>query len=245
VQKKALVTTSWDDGDLLDLRLAEMLHSRGVNATFYVPIQGYRKQALSYAQLRGLAEHGFEIGAHSVSHRLLRGLSDAELVAEINPCKPALEDITGSEVRMFCYPEGRFDSNTIRALETAGYVGARTVRMLSTQTDFDRFEMPTTVQSFPHPPSTYLKNAAKAGNLEGLQTCFSQRSRLRNWVDLGKRLFDSVLANGGVWHIYGHSWEIEELGLWNGLAELLDYVSHRQGVSYMANSGLVSSRAIQ
>ena len=243
--KPAFVTTSWDDGDLLDLRLAELLQSKGVKATFYIPVHGYRNRALSHAHLRMLAEQGFEVGAHSVSHKLLQGLSEQELMAEINPCKPALEEIIGTEVKMFCYPLGRFDANTVRLLKQAGFEGARTVRMLSTQADFDPFEMPTTVQSFPHPPFTYFKNAAKAGNIEGLKTCFCERDRLRNWVDLGKWLFDSVRENGGVWHMYGHSWEIEKLGLWNDLGELLDYVSHRDGVHYVPNSELVASRAAQ
>lgn len=240
---RAVVTTSWDDGDIMDLKLGELLRARGMSATFYIPIRSYRKQSLSHSQLRALTEEGFEIGAHGVSHKILRGLSHGELALEINPCKPALEGIVGSEVRMFCYPEGRYDSNTVRVLKEAGYSGARTVRMLSTQADFDRFEIPTTIQTFPHLPMTYFKNSAKAGNIEGLHTCLSMRYRLRNWVDLGKRLFDSVLQNGGVWHIYGHSWEIEELDLWNELGELLDYVSHREGVHYVPNSELVAGRA--
>jgi len=241
---RAIVTTSWDDGDLMDLKLAELLRARGISATFYIPIQSYRKQSLSHAQLRALAEEGFEIGAHSVTHKLLHGLSEAELAAEINPCKPILEDIVGQEVSMFCYPQGRYDSNTVRALKEAGYSGARTVRMLATRPDYDSFQIPTTVQSFPHLPFTYFKNAAKVLNMEGLRTCFSQRTGLRNWIELGKRLFDSVVENGGVWHMYGHSWEIDDLGLWKDLSELLDYVSHHKGVTYVPNCKLVQGRAL-
>jgi peptidoglycan/xylan/chitin deacetylase (PgdA/CDA1 family) len=240
VPKAVFVTSSWDDGDLYDLKLAELLRSKGVNGTFYIPLHNYRPRSLSHSQLRTLTEEGFEIGAHSVSHKILRGLPPKELAAEINPCKPALEDIVGEEIKMFCYPEGRYDASAVRVVKDAGYRGARTVRMLFTHSCFDRFQMPTTVQSFPHTPLTYLKNAAKVGNMEGLQTCFFQRSRLWNWVDLGKRLFDSVVERGGVWHIYGHSWEIEERGLWDDLSNLLEYVSSRPGVHYVCNSGLVN-----
>jgi hypothetical protein len=92
---------------------------------------------------------------------------------------------------------------------------------------------------------TYLKNAAKVGNIQGLQTCLSERSRLCNWVDLGKRLFDSVLSHGGVWHLYGHSWEIEERGLWNDLGDLLEHVRGRPGVRYVSNSELVNGCAAE
>src|SRR2546430_8764527 len=39
----------------------------------------------------------------------------------------------------------------------------------------------------------------------------------QTWIDVGKKLFDEVLLKGGVWHLYGHSWEIQELGLWDQL----------------------------
>ena len=244
MERRRIVTTSWDDGDRADLRLAEMLRSREIKGTFYVPNTPYGdRPALSRADLRTLSSEGFEIGAHSVSHKLLWGLSAEELAEEVSPCKPMLEDILGTEVRMFCYPCGRYDSNVIRALEAAGYWGARTVRMLATRLQFDPFEMPTTVQIIPHSRYNYIKNVARARKLEGLQVYLAQRKRLDNWLELGKKLFDSVLENGGIWHLYGHSREIEEMGLWNELEEILDYVSNQKGVMYVPNCELIRLRS--
>ncbi len=179
MEKQRIVTTSWDDGDRADLRLAEMLRSRGIKGTFYVPNTPYgERAALSHADLRSLSSEGFEIGAHSVSHKLLWGLSAEELAKEVSPCKPMLEDIIGTEVRMFCYPCGRYDSNVIRALKKAGYSGARTVRMLSTRLEFNPFEMPTTVQIIPQPKSSYLKNVARARKMEGVQLFLAHMTRL-------------------------------------------------------------------
>jgi peptidoglycan/xylan/chitin deacetylase (PgdA/CDA1 family) len=240
MEKLRIVTTSWDDGERTDLRIAEMLQSRGVRGTFYVPVHAYQgRPALSHADLRQLSIAGFEIGAHTVSHKLLWGLSSQELAEEIDPCKPALEDIVGSEVRMFCYPCGRYDSNVVHTLKKAGYHGARTVRMLATQLRFHPFEMPTSLQICPHPRVNYFKNIARARKLESLQVCLANLKRLDNWLELGKRLFDSVIENGGVWHMYGHSFELEQWGLWEGLAEILDYVSGREGVMYVRNFELI------
>jgi hypothetical protein len=44
-----------------------------------------------------------------------------------------------------------------------------------------------------------------------------------------------VLKDGGVWHLYGHSWAIDDENLWDDLRELLDYVSGREGVIYPVN----------
>jgi len=239
MERSTIVTTSWDDGDRADLKLAEVLKSRGIAGTFYVPTKPYGgRPALTQDDLRSLSSEGFEIGAHGVTHKLLWRLPAEELAAEINPCKPTLEDILGKEVRMFCYPCGRYDSNVIRALKQAGYSGARTVRMLSTRLEFNRFEMPTTVQIMPHPKSAYVRNVLRAQKMEGVQVFLGNLSRLGNWIELAKRLFDCVMQNGGMWHMYGHSHEIEKMGLWNDLEEILDYVGNRQGVTYVPNGEL-------
>jgi hypothetical protein len=241
MERQRIVTTSWDDGDRADLRLAEILRSREITGTFYVPITPYQaRPVLSHAELRNLWSEGFEIGAHGFSHKILWRLSRQELAKEVTPCKPILEDVLGAEVRMFCYPKGRYDSNVIDALKEAGYWGARTVRMLATRLDFSPFEMPTTVQISPHPKFNYIKNLARgARKMERLQAFLANRTSLGNWLELGKRLFDSVLQDGGIWHLYGHSREIDELGLWNDLEEILDYVGKRKEVMYVPNCELV------
>jgi|SRR5271163_1218960 len=242
MEKPRIVTTSWDDGDCADLKVAELLRSRGVRGTFYVPIN-YRERPLDHSQLRGLTSEGFEIGAHGLSHKPLWRLPPSELAQEVGPCKPIIEDIIGREVRMFCYPCGRYDASVVRALQDAGYWGARTVRLLATRPAFDSFEMPTTLQIYPHPSFTYLKNVATARRLESFQACVVQMLRIGSWLELGKSLFDAVLKNGGIWHLYGHSWEVERLDLWDDLCELLDYVGGREGVNYVPNCALVPAPA--
>jgi peptidoglycan/xylan/chitin deacetylase (PgdA/CDA1 family) len=242
LNKLRLVTTSWDDGDCADLKLAELLSSKGIRGTFYIPIN-YRKKPLGHAELRTLGAEGFEIGAHGWSHKRLWGLRPEELGQEVRPCKEVLEDILGKRVQMFCYPRGRYDANAVRAVQQAGYRGARTVRMLATRPDFKAFEMPTTLQVFPHATFTYLKNVARARSIESLKSYLVQMPRLGNWVELGKRLFDSVLEHGGIWHLYGHSWEIEGGGLWDGLGELLEYVGRRDGVQYVPNCALLQPQS--
>jgi peptidoglycan/xylan/chitin deacetylase (PgdA/CDA1 family) len=233
-QHKTVVTTSWDDGDRADLRLAELLHSRGVPATLYIPVEPYLgRPALTRSELRMLSDAGFEIGAHGVAHEHMPSLSRDQTLAVVRECKNRMESTVGQSLRMFCYPGGNFTRTTVRCLADAGYHGARTTRMLATRAKFERFEMPTTVQAYPHRGFTYLKNTLKAGRPARL---YNYMIGGRNgWVELGKRLFDKVLREGGVWHLYGHSWEVEDNGVWDGLAELTSYVSRRKGVLYLTN----------
>lgn len=240
MEKRIVVTTSWDDGFQADMRLAELLRSKGITGTFYVPITPYcGRRSLDPSQLRTLSAEGFEIGAHGFSHKLLWNLSTEELAKEISPCKPILQEILGADVRMFCYPKGRYDLNVVRALKEAGYSGARTVRMLATSGAFDPFEMPTTVQVIPQPRFNYVKNVVRSRKLETARVCLTNMTRLGNWVELGKALFDSVLESGGIWHLYGHSYEIDELCLWTDLEEILNYICKRKEVMYVPNCELI------
>jgi peptidoglycan-N-acetylglucosamine deacetylase len=236
-----IVTTSWDDGDPKDLKIADLLSSRGLPGTFYLPMTGYQgRRALTTTDIRALSDQGFEIGAHSVSHRNLPSLAAEQMAHEVEVCKQKLEQVVGRSVVMFCYPNGRYDGEVIRHVQQAGYKGARTVRMLSMSTDFLPFEMPTTVQAYPHPSSAYIRNLARAHNAPGLLRFMTKLRRFKSWVELGKQLFSEVLEQGGIWHLFGHSWEVDEVGIWGDLGEMLDYVSNRKGVTYATNSQLLS-----
>lgn len=234
------VTTSWDDGDPRDLRIAEVLRASKLSGTFYVPLTGYKGRTIPDSDLRDLCAGGFEIGAHGVSDRSLPGLSPKELQQEVQTSKRMLEDKSGHDIGMFCYPNGRYNAAVIRSVVDAGYRGARTTRMLSLSPRFPQFEMPTTVQAYPHHGAAYLKNQGRARSISGFAMCLGNLPRLQSWVELGKQLFDKVLRDGGVWHIYGHSWEIDQLGLWGDLQSMLDYVAHRSGVSYVTNGQLLA-----
>lgn len=235
------VTTSWDDGDPRDCRIAQLLRAHRLPGTFYVPVNPYQgRNRLQASELRALCSEGFEIGAHSVSHKNLSKISREELVHEVRDCKEILEQSLGEQVLMFCYPNGRYHAEAIEQVKRAGYTGARSTRMLSVGMKFQAFEMPTTVQAFPHKALAYIRNQGRAKSISGLTKYVLEWRHFRRWVDLGKELFDQVLRRGGMWHLYGHSWEIEELGLWDELSEMFDYVGGREGVTYVTNGKLLS-----
>jgi peptidoglycan/xylan/chitin deacetylase (PgdA/CDA1 family) len=242
-----VVTTSWDDGDSCDLRIAEMLAARQIAGTFYVPVKGHvfephRACLMSLKELRQLSALGFEIGAHGVSHHNLPACNDKRLIAEVDGSKKRMEDDLGKSVSMFAYPRGRHNGRVIACLKQAGFAGGRTTAMLARALNFDPFRMPTSVHVYPHSRFEYFRNLARAWDVRRTKAYATHFGCAENWVELAKILFDSVLQSGGLWHLYGHSWEIEELDLWDELKELLDYVSNRSGVLYLANGPVVNLR---
>jgi hypothetical protein len=58
---------------------------------------------------------------------------------------------------------------------------------------------------------------------------------LSDWELKAKILFDLALAEGSFWHLWGHSWEIDEHHDWEKLDRVLNYISNRPGVLYVPN----------
>ncbi len=199
-RKTVVVTTSWDDGDRLDLKLADLLANRGLRATFYVPTGNLgTASVLTSSRLRELADAGFEIGAHTVTHPVLTDITGDSLVREITECKQVLEQMLGREVPSFAYPKGRANSEIATRVKRAGYRSARGLRMLSLSFDFPPFDMPITVQAFPHRWMGYARNLLRRGAVATLAKSSIAISRSRNWVQLGKTMFDRALREGGSW----------------------------------------------
>jgi peptidoglycan/xylan/chitin deacetylase (PgdA/CDA1 family) len=82
-----------------------------------------REHYLSVEQLRELRGAGMALGAHSVSHRLLSQLSDAEQESEVLGSVAALSDLVGEPVVTFCFPYGGRQSFTPYTLELLARAG--------------------------------------------------------------------------------------------------------------------------
>lgn len=125
------VVLTFDDGCETDWTVAApALREAGFQATFYL-VAGFlqRRGYLSNKQARALAEAGFEIGCHSMTHPYLTDLQPAGLTAEIVDAKYALEQIIGKEVKHFSCPGGRWNKQVAEVAEKAGYASVATSRI--------------------------------------------------------------------------------------------------------------------
>ena len=75
-------------------------------------------------QVRALRAAGMQIGAHTVLHPILAGLSDDAARAEMLQSKQRLEHILGEQVTLFAYPNGRPEQDfTERSVAIARDIG--------------------------------------------------------------------------------------------------------------------------
>jgi peptidoglycan/xylan/chitin deacetylase (PgdA/CDA1 family) len=212
---KTCITTSWDDGHPSDFRVAELLTKYGLRGTFYVP-RTAETPTISATQIRELASR-FEVGGHTIRHAVLTETPDDQARREIAESKSWLEDVTGRPVTMFCPPKGKFRRGHLDMIREAGFAGARTVELMSL--DWPRptagiMVMPTTIQAHAHGPTAYVRNFARRGAIRNfwLYMLHGRKGFLLNMVR-------KLLARGGVFHLWGHSWELDAHNQWGRLEE--------------------------
>ena len=137
------VCLTFDDGCETDLLFAApLLEGFGWGATFYV-VAGFvgRRGYLAPAQVRELAERGFEVGSHSMTHRLLTGLGDEEVRRELSESKERLEQWAGRAVEHFSCPGGRWAARVSAAARAAGYRSVATSRVGANGREADPFRL--------------------------------------------------------------------------------------------------------
>lgn len=101
---------------------------------------------MSSAQVRVLGRAGMGIGAHTVTHPILTGLSDAELCHEVSEGRKILEHIVARPVHLFAYPNGKpgvdYDSRAVDAVRRAGYTAALSTAWGAARQGDDLFQLP-------------------------------------------------------------------------------------------------------
>ncbi len=241
-QKKEMsVTTSWDDGCPEDIKMIHLLNKYGLKGTFYIPVKNRERPVISPSSIKEISQ-GFEIGSHTFHHQILPGLSQKEMRREVVEGKNWLEQLLGHGVTSFCYPKGRFSRQTIQAVKNTGVRLARTTRAFHYYGSNNLLCLNTSVQAFPHPSLIHLRHGIKELNILGLLTYIIQLKMTGDWQRLARMMFDIAATSGGVWHLWGHSWEIEAFDLWKPLEEIFKYVSNRTNAEYRTNGELAENQ---
>ena len=61
---------------------------------------------------------------------------------------------------------------------------------------------------------------------------------MKNWDEIALESLNYVLEHGGIWHLWGHSWEIENNEDWEKLENLLKIVQIKgkeQNAEFLTN----------
>jgi peptidoglycan-N-acetylglucosamine deacetylase len=209
-----------------------MLKEHGLGATFYIAPQNqeFAKQDLLTSEEVSDLSRDFEIGGHSITHRRLPTISEQQAKEEIAGSKAVLEEITGKEIKTFCYPGGAYTPLHVQLVKDAGYRYARTTARYAFAVD-SPYEAATSLHVYNH--RFDLWQTARFAKFQPIKVL-----RYLEWDALARAMFDRVVKDGGVYHIWGHSWEIDEYNYWERLENVFTYISANPKVKYVTNGEL-------
>ncbi|MBX3324384.1 MAG: polysaccharide deacetylase family protein [Nitrospira sp.] len=88
-----------------------------------VPLPGERL-VMNWDEVRDMAAAKIAFGSHSVNHKILTTVSDAELQEEVFGSLDTLRNHGLNGEFVFCYPNGNYSPAVIRSVESAGYCAA-------------------------------------------------------------------------------------------------------------------------
>ena len=241
--KKTIITTSWDDGHKLDLKLINLLNQYNLKGTFYIS-KKYELKSLNDKEIKQMAKSQ-EIGAHTLSHSDLRRIDFDQAKKEIFGSKEYLKNLLKKEIKMFCYPSGFYEDEIKKLVEQAGFLGSRTTKEFCFKKPEDFFEFGTTLHVYPFPfrkidanhyhLTRFLFQPLSRNFFEILKIGLPFNSFF-SWLNLAKNLFDYVYKNGGIYHLWGHSWEIDKYDMWVDLENMFKYIRGHKDIIILTNS---------
>jgi peptidoglycan-N-acetylglucosamine deacetylase len=150
--------------------------------------------------------------------------------AYADPRVCGVENITGHRINSFCYPDDPYTSVHTQLVRDAGYQYARTVARHAL-TVGEPYEAPTSLHTYNH--WSDLWKIARFAKFKPVKL-----RQYFEWDSLGRAMFDRVAVTGGVFQLWGHSWEIDQHNDWERLEGMFRYISARPGVKYVTNGEL-------
>jgi peptidoglycan/xylan/chitin deacetylase (PgdA/CDA1 family) len=208
------VAQCWDDGNVDDVRLVELVLEHGARASFNLNAGLHREQRflswkyqdrkevwkLALGELRSVYA-GVTIANHTLTHPWPTKIPAAELEREIVEGRDRLEQLFGQPVLGFAYPFGDYNDAVKDAVRAAGHVYARTCHETATV--------------WPQPDAMEFAT-----------------SRFHLAADFWQE-FERVKAADGVFYFWGHSYEMITEDDWRVYADKLARISADPAVEWV------------
>ena len=217
--KTKVLTLSYDDGVVQDIRLIEIMNKHGLKGTFninsghYLPEDAVREKfygrlKLSEAQ-KLYINSGHEVAVHALTHPFLEKLDTAEIIYEITEDRKAIEKHYGKITRGMAYPFGTYNEKVVDVLEKCHISYARTVK---------------STYSFEFPENWLTLHPTCHHNYEKLEEL------IKKFVETPNRS-----NNAQMFYLWGHSYEFDTYNNWDVIEKFAEYAGGREDIWYATN----------
>ena len=224
--KRKVVTLSYDDGVIQDIRLIDIMSKYGLKGTFnlnsgkfnpeenksVINPTGTTNDKLKLSEALKLYKNsGHEIAVHGFKHLKLNFFTDSEIIYEITSDRINLEKEFNTIVKGMAYAYGTYNDRIIDCLKKCGIVYSRT--NLKTES----FRLPENWLAW-HP------------------TCHHNHPSL---MELAKKFIEVPLREQvcelAVFYLWGHSYEFDRDNNWNVIEDFSKYIGKRDDIWYATN----------
>ena len=218
--KSKVLTFSYDDGVVQDIRLMGIFDKYGMKGTFnintggYLPEDAVRERYYGRLKLSEAKElytnSGHEVAVHSLTHPFLERLKTDEAVWEVLEDRKNIEKQYGVLARGMAYPYGRYNDDVVQILKWCGICYSRTVKATY------NFRFPENWLTL-HP------------------TCHHRDPKL---MELAKQFVETksrYSSDNWMFYVWGHSYEFDDKDNWNVIEEFCQYTGGKEDVWYATN----------
>lgn len=216
------IVFSWDDGSPYDNKLFE-LHSRyNFPGMFFVPNRNSEGRAvLLPKEIQAADKRIVSFGGHTRDHVYLDTIPIDEVKDQIKDNLNYLEDLTDKKTEHFCLPGGKYNKAILRI----AYSLCKTVRTADTM-HFRNKRKPEkpSLHFYPRGVKSLIANGIKAGEYKLAMHLFFHNRKKTYFESLKDILLYEQKKSNDIVSIWGHSWEIEEYGLWDKLRDLFAFI---------------------
>ncbi len=209
--KEKALTLSYDDGQIFDRRLVEILNKYGIKGTFHLNSahlfdgQNYPEH-VSRAEVKELYA-GHEVACHGENHYSMFLLNDQRALMEVLEDRRKLESLTGKMVQGMSYAFGHCNKNSGEVLKMAGIKYSRKA---------------STTGTF-YPPGDFMEWEGTCHHEDNLADYAQEFLHVPSYVELP------------LMYVWGHSFEFDRNNNWELIEDFARTVSGREEIWYATN----------
>ncbi len=223
--KMKVLTLSYDDGVVQDIRLIEILNRYGLKGTFnintgsYLPEDAIRETY--YGRMKKseavqlYKDSGHEVAVHTLTHPWLERMDATEVIREVTEDRRNIEKDYNVIARGMAYPFGTYNDEVVDTLKKCGIAYARTTKA--------RCEESNREQCFSFPQNW----------LTWHPTCHHDYKRLMELAE--EFLQPSPWNNPWLFYLWGHSFEFDNRDNWEVIEEFAKFMGGREDIWYATN----------
>ena len=224
MRKKKILTFSYDDATLQDIRLIELFNKYNMKATFninseclgreeYLMREGVRVGHIKVnpEDVKHIYE-GHEVAAHTLTHPALKNLSDEDVIREVEQDRINLSELCGYEVVGMADPCGSSHYTPYQAEVIRNNTGIKYARGTISCHNFD-------IQQ----------------DLLNFKPTVYHHGEMDKMFELGEKFLNLKTDKTQIFYVWGHSFEFDIHNSWDRFEEFLKMMANKDDISYCTN----------